>query len=104
MHEPPGLQRDPRWRRAVWALRVGYLGLALAIVGIVVGPSGSTPWALAFGVCTWLAAAAVTVTGLLAARHQLPEPRPGLWSMRFMLVHDSIHRASSAAGSSARRP
>jgi hypothetical protein len=80
---------------AVWALRVGYLALAVAIAGLIVTLSGSTPWVLAVGVIIWLAAA-VTLTGLLRARHELPEPRPGFWSMRFMLLHDTVHAQSSA--------
>ena len=81
---------------AVWALRVGYFGLAVAIVGLIVMLSGSTPWVLAVGVIIWLAAAVVTVTGVFRARHELPEPRPGYWSMRFMLIHDTVHARSSA--------
>jgi hypothetical protein len=81
---------------AVRALRVGYLALAVAITGLIVMSSGSTPWILAAGVIIWLVTAAVTLTGFLWARHELPEPRPGLWSMRFMLIHDSIHVLSSA--------
>ena len=38
-----------------------------------------------------VAAAAVTLTGFLLARRELPEPRPGLWPMRFMLIHDTVH-------------
>ncbi len=51
---------------------------------------------LAVGVITWLASAAVTLTGFFWARHELPEPRPGYWSMRFMLIHDTIHALSPA--------
>ena len=76
---------------AVWALRVGYLALAVVIAGVIVLSSGSTPWVLAAGVIVWLAVAAVTLTGLLWARHEVPEPRPGFWSLRFMLIHDSLH-------------
>ena len=81
---------------AVWALRVGYVTLAVAIAGLIVMLSGSTPWILAVGVIIWLAVAAVTLTGLFWARHELPEPRPGYWSMRFMLIHDAVHVLSSA--------
>jgi hypothetical protein len=90
MDEPPELQRNGHWRIAVWALRVGYLALAVAIGGLIAMPLGSTPWLLAFGVIVWLAAAAVTLTGFLWARRELPEPRPGFWSMRFMLIHDTV--------------
>jgi hypothetical protein len=76
---------------AVWALRVGYFGLAVAVVGLIVMLSGSTRWLLAAGVIIWLAAAAVTLAGVFWARHELPEPRPGYWSMRFMLIHDTVH-------------
>jgi hypothetical protein len=75
---------------AVWALRMGYLALAIAIAGLIVMSSGSTPWVLAVGVIVWLAVAAVTLTGVVWARRELPEPRPGYWSMRFMLIHDTI--------------
>jgi hypothetical protein len=81
---------------AVWSLRLGYLGLVVAIVGLIVTLSGSTPWILAIGLIMWLAAAAFTLTGFLRARHDLPEPRPGYWSMRFMLIHDTVHALSPA--------
>jgi hypothetical protein len=96
MDEPPELQHDGHWRTAVWALRVGYLGLAVAIAGLIALASGSTSWVLASGVIIWLATVPVTLTGFLWARHELPEPRPRLWSMRLMLIHDSTHALSSA--------
>ena len=79
---------------AVWALRVGYVALGVAIAGLIVLSSGSTPWVLAAGVIIWFATAAVTLTGFFWARHELPEPRPGYWSMRFMLIHDTVHTPS----------
>jgi hypothetical protein len=91
VEEPPELQHIGHWRLAVWALRVGYVALVVAFVGLIVLLTGSTPWILAVGVVIWLGAAAVTLTGLFRARHQLPEPRPGLWPMRFMLLHDTVH-------------
>ena len=84
------------WRSAVWALRLGYIGLIVALWGIVVMSLGYTPWVLAVGVMIWLAAAAVTLTGFIWARQQLAEPRPGFWSMRFMLIHDTVHPRTSA--------
>jgi hypothetical protein len=81
---------------AVWALRAGYAGLAVAIAGVIVLSSGSTPWVLAIGMIIWLAAALVIVTGFLWSRHDLPEPRPGFWSIRLMLIHDTVHARSSA--------
>jgi hypothetical protein len=96
MEEPPELQRNGHWRLAVRALRVGYLGLAVALAGLITLASGSTSWVLAGGVIIWLATVPVTLTGFLLARHELPEPRPGLWSMRLMLIHDSVHALSSA--------
>lgn len=94
--EPPELQHNENWRIAVWSLRVGYVGLAVALAGLIVLLTGSTPWVLAVGVIIWLATVAVTLTGFLRARHELPEPRPTFWSMRFMLLHDSTHAASAA--------
>ena len=76
---------------AVWALRAGYIGLALALAGLIVVASGFTPWLLAVGVLSWLAGAVVMATGFLWAQSQLPEPHPGFWSMRFMLIHDTFH-------------
>ena len=96
MNEPPDLQYNPHWRMAVWALRVGYVGLAVAIAGLIVKSLGSTPWVLAVGVIIWLAAGAVTLTGFFRARHELPEPRPGYWSMRLMLIHDTVRAQTSA--------
>jgi hypothetical protein len=91
MDEPPDLQRNAHWRMAVWALRMGYVALAVGIAGVILQVSGSTPWVLAAGVLLWLAAAAVTLTGFFLARQELPEPRPGWWSMRFMLIRDTVH-------------
>jgi hypothetical protein len=95
MDEPTALQEDAHWRTAVWALRCGGVGLAVALVGVIVLSAGSSAWVLAVGVIMWLAAAAVTLTGFFRARADLPEPRPGLWPMRFMLIHDTLHRRAS---------
>jgi hypothetical protein len=51
-----------------------------------------TPWILASGVIVWLATVPVTLTALLSARQELPEQRPRLWTMRLLLLHDSVHR------------
>ena len=80
----------------MWALRVGYLGLVVALAGLVALAFGSTSWVLAAGVIIWLATVPVTLTGFLWARHELRDPRPRLWSMRLMLIRDSIHALSSA--------
>jgi hypothetical protein len=96
MDEPPELRGNRHWRTAVWALRAGYGGLAVAVTGLIVLFSGSTPWVLAAGVITWLAAAATTLTGFFRARHEIPEPRPGYWSMRLMLIHDTVDARSPA--------
>ena len=96
MDEPPELRHNGHWRMAVWALRVGYIGLAVGIAGLVVMSLGSTPWLLAVGVIIWFAAAAVTLSGFFWSRHELPEPRPGYWSMRFMLIHDTVTARSPA--------
>jgi hypothetical protein len=81
---------------AVWALRVGYVGLTFAMAGLIVMSLGFTPWVLAIGVIIWLASAIVTLAGFFRSRHELPEPRPGYWSMRFMLIHDTVHARSTA--------
>lgn len=96
MVEPPELRYNRHWRVAVWALRVGYVGLAVAIAGIIVMSLGSTPWVLLIGVISWLATAAVTLGGFFWSRHELPEPRPGYWSMRMMLIHDTVRAQTSA--------
>ena len=76
---------------AVWALRVGYVGLSVAFAGLIALTFGSTSWVLACGVILWLVTVPMTLTGFLLARHELVEPRPSLWSMRLMLIHDSVH-------------
>jgi len=96
MDERPELQDNRHWRMAVWALRTGYVALAVAIVGLIVTLTGSTPWVLAVGVIGWLAAAVVLAVGFLGARHQLAEPRPGFWTIRFMLLHDTVHARTGA--------
>jgi hypothetical protein len=63
MDEPPSLRDNRHWRLAVWALRVGCVGVAVGITGLVVLAFGFTPWVLATGVIIWLVAAAVTLTG-----------------------------------------
>jgi hypothetical protein len=88
---PPELEHNGHWRLAVWALRVGYAGLVVALAGLVILIAGSTPWVLAAGVIIWLAAAVVTLTEFFWARSELPEPRPGYWPMRWMLIHDTVH-------------
>jgi hypothetical protein len=94
MDEPSELGQNGHWRMAVWALRVGFVGLAVAIVGLILLSSGSTHWVLAAGVIIWLAAAVVTVVGFLWSRHELPGPRPGFWSTRFMLIRDTFRAQS----------
>jgi hypothetical protein len=79
---------------AVWSLRVGYFGLLVALAGLIASASGSTSWVLAGGVIIWLVTVPVTLTGFLWARRELPEPQPTMWSMRLMLVHDSVHKLS----------
>ena len=96
MDELSELEYNGHWRMAVWALRVGYVGLAVAIPGLIVLSLGSTPWILTVGVFIWLAAAVVMAVSFLRSRHELPEPRPGFWSMRFKLIHDTVHARSSA--------
>jgi dolichol kinase len=95
MDEPSELSHNGHWRTAVWTLRVGYLALVVGIAGLIVIWLGFTPWILAVGVIMWLVAAAATLAGVLWSRHELPEPRPGYWSLRMMLIHDTVHTQSS---------
>ena len=95
MEDLSDLDRNGSWRMAVWALRVGYVGLAVAFVGLIVMSLGSTPWVLAIGVIVWLAAAISLATGFLRTLHGLPEPRPGFWSMRYKLISDTVHARPS---------
>lgn len=90
MDDLPDLNSHGHWRMAVWALRVGCVGLVVAFAGLILMFMGSTPWFLAAGMIVWLAAAVVLATGFLQTLHEIPEPRPGFWSMRFELIHDSI--------------
>ncbi len=90
MAEPTELERNGHWQMAVWALRVGFVALATIVVGGIVLASGGTPWILAAGVIFWLACAVVIATGFLLTLHDLPEPRPGFWSMRWRIIHDAV--------------
>jgi hypothetical protein len=95
MDDLSDLNVNRHWRMAVWALRVGYVGLAVAVAGLIVTLLGSTPWFLAVGVIVWLPAAVVLAAGFLRSLHELPEPRPGFWAMRFKLIHDTVHARPS---------
>jgi hypothetical protein len=90
MDESVDLQRNGHWRMAVWALRVGFLAIATILVGLLVLWSGGTPWVLATGVIFWLLCAVVIATGFVLTLHDLPEPRPGFWSMRWEIIHDAV--------------
>jgi hypothetical protein len=90
------LERNTHWRMAVWALRVGYGGLAIALLGVLALSLGATPWVLAAGVFVWLAAAATTLTGVFRARSELPQPRPGYWALRLALIYDTVHARGSS--------
>jgi hypothetical protein len=90
MDEPIELQGNRHWKMAVWALRVGLFAIATIVMGIIVLASGSTPWVLAIGVIFWLVCALVIGTGFLLTLHDLPKPRPGFWSMRWMIIHDAV--------------
>ncbi len=94
MDEPLELENNGHWRMAVWALRMGYIGLVVAIAGLIAVAVGSTPWVLAVGVVSWLATVIVTLAEFLWCRNELPAPRPGYWSMRLALVHDTVHARS----------
>jgi hypothetical protein len=75
---------------------MGFVALVVVIAGLIVMLLGSTPWVLGVGEITWFFAAVVALGSFFWARHLLPKPRPGFWSMRFMLIHDSVHGRSSA--------
>ena len=96
MEEPPELQRNRHWRMAVWTLRGGYVGLAVGLAGLILTLAGHTPWILFAGVVVWIIAAVATLTEFFLARHELSDPRPGYWSMRLMLIHDTVHARPSA--------
>ena len=89
------LQHDRRWRTAVWSLRIGYVGLFVAIVGLIVTLAGGTPWILAAGMIVWLVNVVVILIGFFSARSAMAEPRPTLWSMRMALLADSWHARQS---------
>src|SRR5215475_8199592 len=91
-HGSVELRNNRHWRMAVWALRLGYVALAVGVVGLVV----SARWVVAAAVVAWLAVAAVTLTGVFRARAEQPEPRPGFWPLRWMLLQDTVHARGSA--------
>lgn len=96
MDDLQALDADPAWRRAVWALRVGYGALAVALVGLVVLVAGSTPWVMAVGVVAWLLCAVTLGTGFVAARNRLGGPGPGFLAMRAKLLRDTVHTRPAA--------
>jgi hypothetical protein len=99
MDEPIAMQKNGHWKMAVWALRMGLLAITTIVVGLIVLSSGGTPWVLAVGVMCWLACAVLIGTGFLLTLRDLPEPRPGFWSMRWMIVHDAVGLSIRTHGS-----
>lgn len=91
MNVPRELEADRRWRLAVWTLRVGYVALVVAFVGLILAARGTTGWVLAIGVIWWLTCVVITLPSFLLARHRLGPDRPELWPMRMMLIYDSVH-------------
>jgi len=90
--EPTALGANPHWQVAVWALRLGYLALAVIVVGLIVLGVGSTPWVLAVGVIFWLVVAVTSAVNFMWARAQLGRPRPGFVELRALLLRDSLRR------------
>jgi len=90
MGEWPELEDNGRWRMAVWALRVGFDGLLVVLAGVIALAFGGTSWVLAVGMFIWLTSAGVTAVGFLWSRHDLSEPRPGFWTVRFLLLRDTF--------------
>jgi uncharacterized membrane protein len=91
MKERLELSNNEHWRTAVWALRVGYLALLVAIVGLIMVAAGATPWVLAAAVIMWIILSVLTQTMFFRARADLPRPHPGYWSLRYTLIFDSVH-------------
>ena len=85
------LRRDYRWRLGVWALRVGFAGLAVVLVGLLLLWSGGSPWVLATGMGIWLLCALLSATGFMAARRANAEGGPGFFEVRRLLLHDCFH-------------
>ena len=96
MEVRPGLRENVHWRMAVWSLRIGIGGLLVVLAGLVTLATGATPWVLAAGMLIWLPAAVVTAVGFVWSEHELPEPRPGLWEIRLMLLHDTFTMGSKS--------
>lgn len=90
------LRDDRRWRAAVWALRVGFLGLALVIVGVIVHRTSSATGLsiLIAGVVVYLVSSAVTLSRVFAALRSLPQPRPSFMTIRLDLFRDVFRRRS----------
>ena len=55
---------------------MGYVGLAVAITGLIVMSLGSTPWVLAAGLIIWFAAAALLPDGPVFGKDDLLGGRP----------------------------
>lgn len=83
----------------MWALRFGFVALVVVLIGVVVLKASGTPWVLVVGVAGWLVAGAVTVQGVVATHASLAEPRPSLWSLRFMVLRDTFRPGSAATSS-----
>jgi hypothetical protein len=85
------LRGNRHWRVAVVWLRVGFCSLAIVVLGLILLAMNSTPWVLAIGVIAWLVSAITTAVQFMTARSELSGARPGFWSARSLLLHDTFH-------------
>jgi hypothetical protein len=97
VEESVGLRRNRHWRAAVWSLRVGFCALGVVLIGLIVIAIDSDPWILAIGVIAWLVAAITTAAEFMKARNELTGSKPGFWSVRSMLLHDTMHASSTTS-------
>ncbi len=86
VEDSPQLRGGLHWRRAVWALRCGYVELLVVIAGLVLVLSGVTAWVLAAGMFAWLLTAVTLATEFLVAQHEQADRRLGFWQMRKALL------------------
>ena len=91
MNDLDELVHTKSWRIAVWSLRVGFVALAILIIGLIVVALGGTPWILAVGEISWIATVVVTTPAFFRARYVTPSPRPRLWTMRMALLRAAVH-------------
>lgn len=84
------MRQGPQWSRAVFGLRMAFIAITFAVVGILLHSVAGGPflYMTAVGMIVYLVALVIVLSGMLPGYFSLEKPRPRFWNMRMALVKD----------------